>query len=379
MKSFALQTSVDNFEAELQSWADKDIQLAILFSSKDIIKNGDVLKKFKSILPNTELVGCSSSGEIGEGVEDDSISLIGVKFETTKFKCVNTTITDATQSKKCGQELANSLMGDDLKAVFVLSPGLNVNGSQLTEGLREVLPMHVSVSGGLAGDGVAFEDTCTLHNEDMFENKAIAVGFYGDAVRVTTGSRGGWKPFGPLRRVTKVENNVLYELDGKPALDLYKEYLGEKANELPASGLLYPFAIMDENNQDTTGLVRTILDIDEENNSLILAGDLEEGNMVCLMHANTDELVSGAEEAAKATFQTSEQSEDAAIICISCVGRKLVIGDDTEEELDAVREVFGTNSVIAGFYSYGEISHFQDTGKPELHNQTMTITCISEG
>jgi hypothetical protein len=181
-----------------------------------------------------------------------------------------------------------------------------------------------------------------------------------------------------MRRVTKVSDNVLFEIDGKPALDLYKEYLGDKADQLPSSGLLYPFAIMQGENQNAVGLIRTILDIDEENNSLILAGDLEQGQMVCLMHTNTDGLVEGAKEAAENITQISQSDDDSAVICVSCVGHKIVMGDDTEEELDAVRAVLTNDNPIAGFYSYGEISHFEDSGKPELHNQTMTITYISE-
>ena len=96
------------------------------------------------------------------------------------------------------------------------------------------------------------------------------------------------------------------------------------------------------------------------------------------MHTNTDGLVEGAKEAAENITQISQSDDDSAVICVSCVGRKIVMGDDTEEELDAVRAVLTNDYPIAGFYSYGEISHFEDSGKPELHNQTMTITYISE-
>ena len=378
MKSFSMQTSVDDLESELKNWVDKNIDIAILFSSRDILKNSDAIEIFSKILPNTELIGCSTSGEIGEDVDDDTVSCIGLKFDKTEYKCVSVPIEESGKSKEAGEKLANQLIKDDLKAVFVLSPGLNVNGSQLTKGLRNVLPDGVSLSGGLAGDGLSFEETVTVHNKDVYTNHAIALGLYGDAIHVSNRSKGGWKPFGPMRRVTKVSDNVLFEIDGKPALDLYKEYLGDKADQLPSSGLLYPFAIMQGENQNAVGLIRTILDIDEENNSLILAGDLEQGQMVCLMHTNTDGLVEGAKEAAENITQISQSDDDSAVICVSCVGRKIVMGDDTEEELDAVRAVLTNDYPIAGFYSYGEISHFEDSGKPELHNQTMTITYISE-
>lgn len=378
MKSYSLQTQADKVLSDIESWKSRGVQILLIFASRDTLKDTDICKKIKSALPDAELLGCSTSGEIGNSVEDDSVSLMGLSFENTTIKSACVPIEGADQSANAGAAIGKELLTDDLKGVFVLLPGLNVNGSKFTEGLRDILPSDVSISGGLAGDGLSFETTVTVYNGEVYENRAVGFGLYGDDVQMYSSAKGGWKPFGPLRRVTKVENNVLYELDGKSALELYKEYLGEKANDLPASGLLYPFAIMDEERPDSVGLIRTILDINEDNGSLVLAGDMQVGEKVCLMHANTGELVTGAENAANAVAEEYELQNDKAVICVSCVGRKIVMGDDTEDELDAVRDVFGENCPIAGFYSYGEISMYQDTGKPELHNQTMTITYISE-
>lgn len=376
MKNFSFQTTADDFEASLGSKISGDIDLAILFSSNEII-NEDLLKKFKSKFPNAELIGCSTSGEIGESVEDDSISVLAMKFDSTNIKCATIEIEDMSTSRTAGEQLARKLASDDLKGVFVLSPGLNVNGSKFTLGLKDVFKDGISISGGLAGDGLNFANTKTIYNENVFDNCAVAVGFYGDNVEIRSDARGGWRPFGPLRRVTKAEDNILYELDGKPALALYKEYLGDKASDLPSSGLLYPFAIMDDDDNDSgVGLIRTILDINEENGSLVLAGDMEVGQQVCLMNASTEQLVEGAELAAENLGDVGDN--DGVLICVSCVGRKILMGDDTEEELDSIRDIVGEHFPIAGFYSYGEICHYERTRQAELHNQTMTITYITE-
>lgn len=376
MKSYSFQTTADSFENELKSKITGDIDLAILFSSNDII-NEDLLKKIKNQFPNAEIIGCSTSGEIGDSVEDDSISVLAMKFESTKIKCATVEISDMAASRKAGSELAGKLAADDLKGVFVLSPGLNVNGSKFTVGLKDVFKDDISISGGLAGDGLNFSKTTTIYNDKVYSNHAVGVGFYGDNVEIRSDARGGWKPFGPLRRVTKAEDNILYELDGKPALALYKEYLGDKASDLPSSGLLYPFAIMDdEDAEDSVGLIRTILDINEETGSLVLAGDMEVGQRVCLMNASTEQLVEGAEKAAENLGDVSDS--DGILLCVSCVGRKILMGDDTEEELDSIRDIVGEHFPIAGFYSYGEICHYERTKQAELHNQTMTITFITE-
>ena len=69
-------------------------------------------------------------------------------------------------------------------------------------------------------------------------------GFYGNAIRVGHGSAGGWDQFGPRRKVSESIANVLFELDGQPALDLYERYLGPGDSEgLPSSALLFPIQV----------------------------------------------------------------------------------------------------------------------------------------
>lgn len=379
MKSFSVQTGAQSLNDSLKNHVGIPADLLLVFTTRDILRETDVLSTLNASFPNAQILGCSTSGEIGAaGVEDDSIAIMGLAFDHSRLKCARVRVDGADNSRNAGQQLAKELMADDLAGIFVLSPGTNINGSKLTLGLKDVLPPQVSISGGLAGDGLAFSETLTVFNQDTHADHVVAFGLYGPHVHIRSGARGGWKPFGPIRRVTRAKDNVLYELDGESALDLYRKYLGDKASELPSSGLLYPFAIMDGDNKDASGLIRTILNIDEAENSLILAGDLTVGQHVCLMHANTDELIDGAERAALEAMGGMSCDGDNAIICVSCVGRKILMGDDTEDELDVVRDVFGSKSKIGGFYSYGEISNFEDTGEPELHNQTMTITYIHE-
>jgi hypothetical protein len=279
-------------------------------------------------------------------------------------------------SYQSGRKLAQSLLAEDLAGIFILGPGLEINGSMVVKGIREVLPPNVSVSGGLAGDGAAFQKTATFLDGQVYQNALVAIGFYGKNITISSAAAGGWKPFGPQRRVTKSAGSTLFALDNAPALELYREYLGDKVADLPSSGLLYPFSIIDESNFEANGLIRTILNIDDDKNSLIFAGDIPEGELVTLAHANTDNLVEGASRAAKNALGGAAKGDGAAL-CVSCVGRKILMGQDTEEELECVQEVMG-NIPVAGFYSYGEICHFETSGMTELHNQTMTITHFRE-
>ena len=258
----------------------------------------------------------------------------------------------------------------------MLSDGLNVNGTELARGLQEELGPTVSVTGGLSGDADRFERTVVISCKGHGPNRVVALGLYGDAIRVGHGSLGGWDPFGPSRLVTKSSGNVLYELDGKPALDLYKRYLGEHADGLPATGLLFPLSV--EIPGVSGELVRTILGVDEASGSMIFAGDVPEGAMARLMKANFDRLIDGAAGAAQGTSDTlGDRSAELAVL-ISCVGRRLVLKQRVEEEIEAVRDVLGAETPLTGFYSYGEISPLVRDASCELHNQTMTITTFSE-
>ncbi len=274
-----------------------------------------------------------------------------------------------------GVELGKKIDPVGLKAVFVLGRGLDINGSGVIDGLKNVLGLNVTVTGGLAGDGGAFKQTFTLCDGEISDGSINALAFYGEKFNCTFGSMGGWEPFGPIRKVTKSKNNVMYEIDGEPALGIYKKYLGDLASKLPASGLMYPFALL-KGNQDTSGIIRTILAVDEKEGSLTFAGDIPNQGFVRLMHAKNEGLINGAKVAAGAAIEHAASKAGGLGILISCVGRKIVMGDDVEEEVDAVKQVFGKNRVT-GFYSYGEIC---PTGSSEckLHNQTMTITFLNE-
>ena len=277
---------------------------------------------------------------------------------------------------KAGQRLAEGLKQDELKHVFVLSDGLNVNGSALSKGLRSRLHEGVSVTGGLAGDQTRFEETLVILDENCDKHTVAAIGLYGDAIKIGYGSHGGWDSFGPDRLITRSKDNVLYEFDNQPALELYKTYLGDQAKGLPATGLLFPLSISINGTDER--LVRTILAVNEKEGSMTFAGDIPQGGYARLMKANFDRLADGAAESARDSQVRGSLKPDLAIL-ISCVGRKLVFKQRIDEEIENVQKVLGGQATLTGFYSYGEICPMEPEKKQaELHNQTMTITTMSE-
>ncbi|MDH5373990.1 MAG: FIST C-terminal domain-containing protein [Acidimicrobiia bacterium] len=349
--------------------------LVLAFGAADVYRHDPgPLAELRSAMPGAVIAGCSTAGEISEArVRDDSLSVAVVDFASARVRMAVADCRSGEDSFKAGESLADQLEGPDLAGVLVLSDGLHVNGSELVRGITSRLPTGIPVTGGLAADGDRFERTWVLVDDAPVEGRVTAVGFYGDSIRFHHGSQGGWDLFGPERIITRSEGSVLYELDGRPALELYKQYLGDLAEGLPATGLLFPLAVRQD--PDDRHLVRTILAVDERLQSLTFAGDVPEGARAQLMQANFDRLVGGAEQAAHQARNGT--TRPVLSIAISCVGRRLVLGDRTEEEIEATLAGLPAGSHQLGFYSYGEISPHSD-GTCNLHNQTMTLTNISE-
>ena len=305
-----------------------------------------------------------------------SLVVAVTRFASTRLHSTFAPVTSAADSRAAGQALGAQLAGDDLRGVLVFADGIQVNGSELARGISEELPRGIPITGGLAGDGREFRKTWVIGGGSPPRCGAAAVGLYGKALRFGHGSRGGWDIFGPERLVTRSQGHVLHELDGRPALALYKEYLGHRASGLPATALLFPLALRSQGGGPQ--IVRTVTGIDEDHQSMTFAGDIPEGSIAQLMKANFDRLIDGAGDAALQTAAQWESGAPVLAIPISCVGRRMVLGERCEEELEAVQEVLPAASQMIGFYSYGEISPHVAGGGCELHNQTMTLTTISE-
>lgn len=352
-------------------------QLITVFGAVKYFEDLELGKRLKNIFPESHIIGCSTAGEISEdGVFDDTLIITGVFFNNPSFKSFYSNLTNLDDSQSAGKRLAQGIVENDLNGIFVLGQGININGSALISGIRSKIPSSVIITGGLAGDGGAFKKTYVLSNEIVSSEIIAGLGLYGKSVSLGFGSMGGWEPFGPPRKVTKSADNILYELDGQPALEIYKKYLGVHARELPSSGLLFPFAIL-KNETDESGLIRTILGIDEKTGSLTLAGDIPLNGFLRLMHSKTSGLVNGAEKAAQHAWNMNANNGDEFSILVSCVGRKLVMGQDVDDEVDAVKTIL-KNSRVTGFYSYGEICPQTVVSDCNLHNQTMTITRFTE-
>ncbi len=375
MKLIQLKYSDNNFQNIYGDVDNINPNLYLCFSNKKLIADKEVYSKLLDLSKDSVIVSCSTSGEINnKSIVDNSIVITGIEFEKSSIKVNKINVRDFKDSYDAGKSLATSFDTRDLKLLFIISDGQLVNGGDLVIGLNEIIK-DIPISGGLAGDDANFQSTLVGLNDDIDNGNIVGIGFYGNNLQIGVGSKGGWDKFGPLRTITKSDKNVLFEIDGENALDLYKKYLGDYAEQLPGAALLFPLAIIEENGNE---LVRTILSIDNEAKSMTFAGNVPVGAKARLMKSNLDDLVEAAADAASLSNKNLQNENESLSILISCVGRKLIFGYRIEEEIESAREILGDKTLITGFYSYGEIAPFSTFMKCELHNQTMTITTISE-
>ncbi len=359
-------------------WADTRETVVLAFGDATLRDHPEALRELYAAYPSSHVVGCSTAGQILGTTLSDGGLVVGVAhFDASTVRSAVRPIDHADDSFRAGRGVASALADEDLRAVFLMCDGLGVNGSGLARGVASVVSPDVVVTGGLAGDDDRFGSTWVLADGAPVSGHVCAVGICGPRVRAGHGSQGGWDRFGPERLVTRSSANVLYELDGRPALETYRSYLGELADGLPAAALLFPLALRSDLG-DGQQLVRTVLSVDDDTQSMTFAGDVPEGSFAQLMHANFERLVGGASDAANAAAGMMPGGADATLaIAVSCVGRRLVLGERTEDELDAVFDQLPAGSAQIGFYSYGELSPARG-GLCELHNQTMTLTTLCE-
>lgn len=341
-----------------------------------------IIAQVKEALPNSHILGCSGAGEISnETLIDQKAIVTTAAFEKTKVACHSFSVGKVEECFNVGAQIAQKVNGDKLKGICVFSIGHNINGSRLMAGIRSQLAPKVTISGGLAGDGTRFQKTHVIHDKTYSDNLISVVAFYGDELLFVSHALGGWMPFGIDRKVTSAKDNILYSLDGKPALLLYKEFLGESAKKLPSSALYFPLLLLGDSKNTATqsshNLVRTVLSVDEKNQSMTFAGDIPEGDTVKFMHSSEKSLLEAATQCAQNCLSELNPQEPTLSLMVSCVGRRIVLGSSTEDEIKNIYSLLPNGSLQAGFYSYGELAPGVSS-VCDLHNQTCTLTWIQE-
>lgn len=352
-------------------------QVVFAFGSAEVYKTRGCFDTLKKRYPKAHIIGCSSGGAIQDTrVLDDNIVATALHFEYSTVAAVKEEVANVEDSFAAGQRLLDRLPKRGLKHVLVLSDGLKVNGSDLVAGVSARVPEGVTFSGGFAADGDNLAKTCVWLDGQPEESAVVCLGFYGERLRVGVCATGGWGPFGPDRLITKSRKNVLFEFDGRPALEVYKNYLGDYASGLPATGLMFPLDL--RVGTDSHRVLRALLSIDEKEQSITFAGNVPEGAYARFMMGHVDELVGHSQDAAKSSAGQLNGNEPPFALLVSCNARRAVLKQRVEEEVEAIRETLPGSTAFTGFYSYGEIAPPEAGGTSVLHNETMVVISFAE-
>lgn len=377
MNSWPLEWREDTRRFESRSAGISQATLVLYFGSRETLADRGVYESLRAACPEAQILGCSTGTVIQDkGIDDDRAAAVAIRLERSSVRMVSMALEGKTDDQ-VGRDLAADLAAPDLAGVLVFSEGLHVNGSALVAGFQAVLGPEIPIAGGLAADGAAFETTLVAANAPGRVDLVAAVGFYGRDLQIGMGAAHGWDLFGPQRRISRACGAVLQEMDGKPALELYKRYLGEEADQLPSSALLYPLLV--SNPADPSDqVIRTVLAVDHDASTMTFAGDIPEGWNAKLMRGVSESLTEGAARAARAAVPPGDNGSEGLALLVSCVGRRLAMGQGTADEVEAVDEALPAGLRRIGFYSYGEIATKGIAGHCGLHNQTMTIMTIRE-
>ena len=361
MKTFSTRCDNAGFAHAMAKAREIAPQITVVFGASGFFTDKDAVEKpFAGAAMN--IIGCATAWEISaEGSFGNSCTLLAMHFNATEVKTADAAFATAEQARAAGLEIGKKLGAPNLAGIFVLLPPIPAGGTEFARAIAENVSKRVVITGGVTSDSQTFL------NGRVQNDRVVAFALYGDKVAVTSGTGAGWKSFGPIRRVTKVAGNILLELDGKPAATIYAEYLRDKAGAAP-----YPFSILREDNREDTGIIRSVLSIDENAGSLTLGGEVPQNSLLRLMHADTGSMVAAARAAASPAV-----AANGASLIMSGLCRKLVMGSDGDEERAAVMAGIG-HTAVAGFYSLAEIAPSATTGAPELQNGTLTVTTITE-
>lgn len=350
-----------------------DADLVFVFGSVGILETPNFYSVLKDSFPNAHICGASCGSSIlSESLVSDQCTILAIQFKAAQVRNLKVKISDRHDVDGVIHEIHKHFPLNNLKGLCILVDGFAINSGGLISNLTKKFP-SVPIFGGLASDGDAMITSCVMNN-GIGEKGIISVsGFYGESLSISTALAGGWQRFGPERLITKSHDNILEEIDGKKAVQLYKEHLQKEHLNLPHDGLMLPLSVYPKDHPEL-GKTRSVIGITDDEKALVFAGDVPKGHQARFMTSSIQSLCRGAEEA----VATLKPNGDGFAIAFSCIGHHMFLSSMTEDELDVLTGCLGPNIPLVGFYSNGEICPIGGKHESALHNQTTAIALITE-
>jgi len=365
----------------LPSGLDSERTLLFVSGPAEVIDHASPLAELVRAFPRSFIIGCGTAGSAAvDTVRDGVIAVTIVEFSNTTMSLAQAPVTATSDAFSVGQQIAKKLSKPSLRGVLVVGDGLEVDGAELVRGLNSALDQSIAMFGGLSGDGTRFKRTWVLAGPTIKSGLVAAVGMYGEHVVVTQSNRYGWKKVGAERTVTRSDGRIIYELDGRPALDVYEEaILAASQGGTGVTPIMLPLAVRATARHDKS-LVRSVMGVEAQKRCLRLAVDVPQGYLVQTLVGDRAALVSASREAAVAAQEgVTAVGSDAFVFAVSHAGRRAVLGANASEEIASAVTALagGPTAHVAGFYGYGEITATAP-GHSDLHNQSIAVAVVME-
>jgi len=343
-----------------------------------------MLEGVRSVSKEIPLVGCSDSGEItAEGPVSKHVAVTALTSDTIKFLIGIGKGTDK-DSHKAGAMAAKEVKKKakkDPSLFMMLLDGLAENGAAAVRGVQEVLGKNFLIIGGSSGDDFLFKKTYEYYNDQVLSNCVIGIGLSGK-FSFGLGVRHGWEPIGLPMKVTKAKGGKLIEINNRPALSIYEDYFGKKAEELikePIARMAYTYPLGMSVEGSPELLIRAVV-IANKKGEITCAAEIPQGSEIRLMLGDSEKAIQAAKEAAENALSQLKGAKPKVIFVFDCMARCKLLGPRIGEEIVAIQNVLGKEVPLIGFYTYGEQAPLGGTIGPEsfsvFHNETMALMVL---
>ena len=344
-------------------------QAGMLFAAIDL-EHDELLQGIDDAWPGIELIGCTTDGELSSrlGYREDSTALVLLGSDVIDFtaglgrdvsKDIEAACTQAVSSAKAKTELPPALC-------FTFPESLTTSGQQIVEALGQSLGVEIPLLGATAGDNFQLNGTHQFCGREVFSD-AVPVLLLSGPLVYSIAVESGWKPIGEPGLVTRSDGTLVHEIDDRPAIEFYRQFLGQDSDPGPES----PLAVLDKHGK-VECLRATLVPVSEENKGAInYVGDVRQGAMVQITVADRSAILEGCTESVTKAFAGYPHGKTpSAAMFFSCAARKYLLGTRTGDEIGIVESVIGSQVPICGFYGYGEIGPPTTDDPSQFHNET---------
>ncbi len=345
-------------------------QAGILFVGIDF-EYALILQEIHRVFPSIELIGCTTDGEMSSvmGFQQDSLTLmlfssdtveihagVGVKTQEDAIAAAQQAVQQAMQKSQQPAKLCITIPAS------YTADGTTTSGESILTGLNLALGHQVPVVGGTAGDQFRFQTTYQFCGTEIFTDALPVLIFSGD-LHISFGTGCGWQPIGQKSVVTRAEGTVLYEIDGKPAIEFYQRYLGDRHPTAENPLAVYT-------GESDRYYMRVPNTYNPETGGINFLGNIPEHATVQVTEISRDQVVEAAETSFKTALERYPGTEPEAVLLFSCCCRRWLLGTRAKDEYQLVKNALPRPIPICGFYTYGEFAPLEAHGQNYYHQET---------